>query len=105
MHAPEVRKARRVEPFSRFGRSTERFGRLPEIVLEEPGIGKGAPDLDLLLAAQPRPLDRADEEGRRVRAAAVFQSLNGLPIEVGSGQSGDSIPRIQVGWVTWRTGT
>jgi hypothetical protein len=95
VHPPEIRKTSRIEPFSRFGRPPERFGCLSNVVLEEPRLGQRAPDLDLLLAPETRPLQRPDEEGRRIRTAPLIERLYRLAVEVGGRQGGDSIPRIQ----------
>jgi hypothetical protein len=48
VHAPEVRKEGGIEPFVGFGRGTERIGRLPHIVLKEPGLSKRASDVNLI---------------------------------------------------------
>ena len=54
VHAPEVGQPRGIEPLALLGRSSERLGRLPQVVLEQPGFGERTPDLDLIVAPQAR---------------------------------------------------
>ena len=60
------------------GGSPERLGRLADVVLQEPGFGQRAANLERLVAAQPGLLERADEEGRGFGAVSVLQGLGGL---------------------------
>ncbi len=95
VHPPEIGKAGRVESLPRLGRTPQGLGRLADVVLQQPGLGQRAADLNLLLAPQPGPLQHPNEQGRRVCAAALVERPNGLAIEVLSRHGGDSIPRIQ----------
>jgi hypothetical protein len=78
VHAPEVRKAGGIETLARFGRSPKRFGRLSNIILQQPRVGQGAAHLNLLVAAESRLLQRAHEQRRRIRAASLFERLERL---------------------------
>ena len=42
---PELRQPGRVEPLALFGRIAQRFGRLTDVVLQEPGLGQRAANL------------------------------------------------------------
>ena len=86
VHPPEVGQPGRIEPLAPFGRRPERLGRLPDVVLEQPGFGQRAADLDLLVAAaDPGCLQRADQQRRRLGPVPVLQGLDGLGVEVGCG--------------------
>ena len=102
VHPPEVGQPGGIEPFAGFGRSPQGLGGLADVVLQQPGFRERAPDLDLLVATEPRPLERAHEQRRRVRAAPLLERPNGLAVEVRRRHGGDSIPRIQVGQVVNR---
>ncbi len=54
VHAPEVREPGRIQPLAPLRRGAQRVGRLPDVVLEQPRLGQGTSDLDLLVAGQPR---------------------------------------------------
>ncbi len=75
-------KRGRIEAFSSFGRSPQGFGGLADIVLQQPGLGQSAPNLNLLIAIEPRTLERAHEQRRRVRAPPLLERPNGLTVEV-----------------------
>ncbi len=82
VHAPEVRQPGRVEALPPFRRIAQRFGRLPDVVLEQPGLGQRAADLGLLVAIAAGLLQRANEEGGRLRAVPVLERLHGLAVEI-----------------------
>ncbi len=82
VHPPEVREARGIEAFPGFGRSPQGLGGLTDVVLQQPGLGERAPHLHLLFALEPRPLERAHKEGRRIRAPPLLERPNGLTVEV-----------------------
>ena len=82
VHAPESGKAGRIEPLAPLGRGAQRLSRLANIVLKEPGFGERTPDLDLLVAMQPRALQGTDQEGRRLGSGPALQRLHGLPVKV-----------------------
>ena len=60
-------QARRIEPLARFGRAAERLGRLADVVLQQPGFGERAADLDLFVAGQSRVASAAGRAGRPPR--------------------------------------
>ena len=82
MHPPEVRQPGRVQTLPRLGRSPQRLRCLADVVLEQPRLGQCAADLNLLLTAEPGPLERTHQQGRGVRATPLIEGPNCLAIEV-----------------------
>jgi hypothetical protein len=83
VHAPQVREPRRIEPFARFWRSPQCFSGLTDVILEQPRIGERAPHLDLFVALDSAAFERADEQRRSIRAAPLFERLQGLTEVIG----------------------
>jgi len=82
VHPPQIRKTRRIEPLSSFGRLPKRLRCTTHIVLKEPRFGKGAPDLDLLVAVQAWLPHRADEDRGRLDPGASFERARRLAVEI-----------------------
>ncbi len=82
VHSPEVGEPGGIEPLAPLGRRSERLGRLPHVVLEQPGLGEGAPQLDLVVAPEAGLLQRARQQRGGVRAMAAFERLHGLRVGV-----------------------
>jgi len=78
VQSPDFREARRVEALALFRQIAERVGRLPQVVLEEPGLGERRPKLQRLVTGQSRLLLGADEQRRGVGAVAVLERIQRL---------------------------
>jgi hypothetical protein len=82
VHSPDVGETRRLQAFARFRRPTEGFGRLPDVILEEVGLGQRASDLNLLVTGQPGAAESAGEQRRGVSATTLSERLNCLGVGV-----------------------
>jgi hypothetical protein len=85
MEPPQIRESRRIEPLAPFRRGPERFRCPSHIVLKQPGLGKGAPDLDLLVTVKARLAEPADEKRSRFCAHPAFKRANRLAVEISRG--------------------
>ena len=79
VHAPQVRQPGRVEPLPPLRRIAQRLGRLPDVVLQQPGLGQRAADLGLLVAVAAGLFQCADEEGGGLRAVPVLERCTAWP--------------------------
>ena len=82
VHPPQVRQPGRVETLPSFRGIAQCFGRLPHVVLEQPGFGQRAANLRLLVASATGLFQGANEEGRRLSAVSVLERLHGLFVEI-----------------------
>ena len=82
VHAPQVGEPGRIEPLAPLRRFSQRFGRLPHVVLQKPGFRQSAANLRLLVSMQPRAPEGAYEEACRLGPGPSFQGLYGLSKEI-----------------------
>ena len=76
VHPPEIGQLRGIEPLALFGRSPKRLGRLTDVVLQQPGFGQRAPELESARRAAARAAsERADEQGRRLGAVPLLEGF------------------------------
>jgi hypothetical protein len=78
VHAPEIGQAGRFQPFAALWRRSQSFGRLADIILEEPGFSQRAPDVDLFVALQSWTLQCPDEERSRLGSSPALERLHRL---------------------------
>ena len=76
MHAPEVRQSGGIGPLADIGRSPKRFRRLPEVVLQQPGLRQSRPNPDLILPGQAWLAQRTDEKRRRLGPVPMFEGFD-----------------------------
>ena len=98
MHAPEIGEAGRIQPLTPGWRRPQRLGCLPHVVLKQPGLSQGAPDLHLLVAMESGLLQRADQEGGRLSPRPALERLDGAPINISPCHAGEYI-RYTGGWI------
>src|SRR4051812_18645252 len=82
MDAPEIGETRRIEPVAPLGRSAQRLGRPPHVVLKQPGLRQSTSDLNLFVAVESWLAQRADEKRRGLGAHSTLQGPHGLSIEI-----------------------
>jgi len=82
VHPPQLRKTGRIESLSSFGRLPKRLSCATHVVLKQPRFGKGAPDLDLLVAVQTWLPHRPDEDRGRLDPGASFERARRLAVEI-----------------------
>jgi hypothetical protein len=82
VHPPAVGEFGGVQPLARLGGTPDGLGGLTQIVLQEPGFGQRAPDLDVFLARQPGPLQRPQQQVDGLGPAPLFERLNSLRVRV-----------------------
>src|SRR4029079_11570661 len=75
---PDLREARRVEALALFRQIAQRVRPLPQVVLEEPGLGERRPKLQRLVTGQSRLLLGTDEQRRGVGTVAVLERIQCL---------------------------
>jgi hypothetical protein len=84
VHAPQIGEAGGVEPLlATFGRLTEGVSRLPNIVLEQPGLSEGTSNLKLLVAMEPWLPQGANKQGGRFDTSPSFKRSRCLTVEIG----------------------
>ena len=88
VHAPEMGEVRRIQPLACLGGAAQRLGRLPDVVLQQPGLGQRAPQLDQVRARQSGPFEQPDEHGRRLRSLPSIQGGEGLRVGSDGGTPG-----------------
>ena len=97
VQAPELRETGRVQPLALLGGSAQRLGRLPDIVLLEPGLSERGPDLERLVAGSPGCFSART---RRVAASAPGPApAPGRRAHEGQPGTRGSIPGIQLRWI------
>jgi len=82
MYPPKVGQAGRVKPFASFRRSPQRLGSPAHIVLQQPGFGECAADLNVFVAVKTRLSKAADQQGRCFGPHSSLEGAHGLSVKI-----------------------
>ena len=82
VHAPDIREPGRVQTLAPLWRWAQGLGGAARVVLQQPGIRQGTPHLDLVVAPQPRLLQRPGQPRGRIGAVPVLERLDRLCVKV-----------------------